>query len=264
MHGPDDEGTDVSSLTSWSDCVETELAPGPTGDDSFEPNTVSPFGSDPECNVLSDSETQGRQLTGPDRIAKKIQLLLRQGCPCKKQNHFLPFLEPPVCEKLLSFRKDLELSMTLHERRVQLFTVIQKSKENHTFRLFGAALCYKGFHRLLGISPKTVCELQRCRFAPTMAAMRLPRESLKSDVVDSFFKYAYAAFAEDIPNVVGWGIRDMQCIPQAKWKQVTDCLLCPHSELQLSEVSGPVAEMCRQDAKLLPPMGPEDLFLACS
>ena len=215
----------------------------------------------------SDSDADAPESAGPPQdhyravVNNTLGSVVQQHCPCIGDNccdHFGPFRESALFSKLVDLKCDLA-RMAPTERRITQFNLVRAGSI-----IFGHNVCSRGFVKVLGIHPKTVSYLRSCKFAPgednrTIRGIRLSKQTPQSDVVHSFLTHAYTTYAEDVANVVGWGITDMRNIPQSKWKLVTDCVLNPFSELQVSDSSGPVAQACRRDSKLLPPMSTQDL-----
>lgn len=205
-------------------------------------------------------QTQPPTTTCSETLSEHLTKIVNVGCPCKKYDHYHPFRDAsPSFENLVKLRYELQHVMTTYERKVQLFNIAKNGN-----MICRRNLCYRGFCQLLGISPKLACRLRASQFAPPvderfLVGVRAPLATPAADVVTSFLTHAHAVYAEDMANVMGWGVHDISSIPQTKWKFITDCVLCPQSELQMSEVSGPAAQACRQDAKVLPPMSISDL-----
>ena len=226
--------------------------------------------SDSESSVSSWSHSDDLQSDNPQMLlspATSFEIssatllgIVNQCCPCRKVDHYHPFRDASLSfGKLSKLRYELQYVMTRSERNVQLFSLAKKGNN-----IGDHEVCFKGFCALLGVSPKVLCKLRNSRFAPPidercLHGVKAPAGTPVADVAASFLSHAHAVYAEDMANVVGWGLHDLSNIPQAKWKYITDCVLCPESELQMSELCGPAAQVCRQDAKLLPPMSPSDL-----
>lgn len=227
-----------------------------------------------ECSVSSwsnsdtESETQQAQLltaTCSETLSEHLTRILDKACPCKKYDHYHPFRDASSSfVHLLKLRFELQHVMTAYERKVQLFNLAKSGN-----KIASHYLCFHGYCKLLGVSQKLICKLRAAPFAPPVderfqVGIRAPPATPVADVVTSFLAHAHTVYAEDMANVMGWGVRDVGNIPQSKWKFITDCVLSPESELQMSDASGPAALVCRQDAKVLPPMTSFDLSFSCA
>jgi hypothetical protein len=228
-----------------------------------------------ECSSVSswstsDAESETQQVqpltaTCAETLSEHLTRIVDMACPCKKHDHYHPFRDASSSFVHLSkLRFELQHVMTAYERRVQLFNLAKIGNE-----IAGHCLCFRGYCKLLGVSQKLICRLRAAPFAPPvderfLVGIRAPPATPVADVVTSFLIHAHAVYAEDMANVVGWGVHDVGNIPQSKWKFITDCVLSPESELQMSDASGPAALVCRQDAKVLPPMTALDLSFSCT